>query len=702
MRFGPPYGRDFLRFFRRSLSPTRRPPLTSRLSASSARLLTIAPEVPPAITRRHATKVIVDLDVVEKRGRLADDVEYTFWTFGGVVPGKFIRVREGDMVEFHLHNLPTNRMPHNIDLHAVTGPGGGAASSFTAPGHSSTFSFKALNPGLYVYHCATAPVGMHIANGMYGLILVEPKGGLPAVDREYYVMQSEFYTKGRNGETGYQPFSMEKALDERADYVVFNGSVGALTGDNALPAKAGERVRLYVGNGGPNLVSSSDFLFGLLDFNTVRTLHTNAMVVWMLAGMVGAAYWLVEDESGTALVGARLGEAAFWVLVVAVTIVVLVFLFVQTGDGDDVTLWFINEGREYIEAPRWADFGLAAVMTVILWNIFATFNRGRFTGVAGVLVADLVALVALYAAGMFYTPNLIVDQYWWWWVIHLWVEATWEVLVGCIMAWGLMKILGVSRRIVTTWLYIEVALLFGSGILGLGHHYFWIGTPEYWLGIGGFFSALEPIPLVAMVVHSVYDAGARRSHNRNHPAFAWLIAHTFGNFIGAGVFGFMQTLPQINIFTHGTQWSASHGHLAFFGAYATIVITMFYLAAQETRGGAWMGAGLVDNGWKWKWALALLNFGMIGMSISLLIAGYYQSYIERGIGGSTWAAYFFAQANPAFLNALMWRQIFGGMMIGGFVLLAWDLATIGKRETRAALDSSADKTPAIAPQTAAA
>ena len=219
-------------------------------------VLTIAPEVPPAITRRHATKVIVDLDVVEKRGRLADDVEYTFWTFGGVVPGKFIRIREGDMVEFHLHNLPTNRMPHNIDLHAVTGPGGGAASSFTAPGHSSTFSFKALNPGLYVYHCATAPVGMHIANGMYGLILVEPKGGLPAVDREYYVMQSEFYTKGRNGETGYQPFSMEKALDERADYVVFNGSVGALTGDNALPAKAGERVRLYVGNGGPNLVSS--------------------------------------------------------------------------------------------------------------------------------------------------------------------------------------------------------------------------------------------------------------------------------------------------------------------------------------------------------------------------------------------------------------------------------------------------------------
>ena len=218
--------------------------------------LTFAPFVPPPIARDHATKVVVHLETRELRGRLADGVEYTFWTFGGQVPGKFIRVREGDLVEFHLHNHPSSRMPHNIDLHAVTGPGGGAASSFTAPGHSSVFSFKAINPGLYVYHCATAPVGMHIANGMYGLILVEPAGGMPRADREYYVMQSEFYTKGPFGEAGYQPFSMQKALAEDADYVVFNGAVGALAGDNALVAETGERVRLYVGNGGPNLVSS--------------------------------------------------------------------------------------------------------------------------------------------------------------------------------------------------------------------------------------------------------------------------------------------------------------------------------------------------------------------------------------------------------------------------------------------------------------
>jgi nitrite reductase (NO-forming) len=218
--------------------------------------VTTAPAVPPRIERDYATKVIVNLEMVEKTGRLADGVEYTFWTFGGVVPGNFIRVREGDEVELHLKNAAGSSMPHNIDLHAVTGPGGGAAATLTMPGHESVFTFRALNPGLYVYHCATAPVPMHMANGMYGMILVEPKEGLPEVDHEYYVMQSEFYTKGANGEAGLQPFDYQKGVDEKPDYVVFNGSVGALTGANALQAKQGETVRLFVGNAGPNLVSS--------------------------------------------------------------------------------------------------------------------------------------------------------------------------------------------------------------------------------------------------------------------------------------------------------------------------------------------------------------------------------------------------------------------------------------------------------------
>ncbi len=228
-------------------------------------VLTAPPMVPPPITRSTPAKVIVDLEVVEKEMKISDGVTYNFWTFGGSVPGSFIRVRQGDTVQFQLKNHHSSHMPHNIDLHAVTGTGGGAEATFTLPGHETQFTFKALNPGLYVYHCAMPPVGMHIANGMYGLILVEPPEGLPKVDKEFYVMQGDFYTEGKYGEPGLQPFSLEKAIDEHPTYVVFNGAEGSLTGDNALTAKAGETIRMFVGNGGPNLVSSFHVIGEIFD-----------------------------------------------------------------------------------------------------------------------------------------------------------------------------------------------------------------------------------------------------------------------------------------------------------------------------------------------------------------------------------------------------------------------------------------------------
>ncbi|MCT1533079.1 copper-containing nitrite reductase [Sphingobacterium daejeonense] len=227
--------------------------------------LTSPPHVPKPVGKREATKLKVSLEILELEGEMVDGVKYTYWTFGGSVPGQFIRTRVGDEVEFLLKNHPDNKLPHNIDLHAVTGPGGGAESSLVAPGHEVSFSFKCLNPGLYVYHCATAPVGMHVANGMYGLILVEPEGGLPPVDREYYVMQGDFYTEGGYGEQGLQAFDMNKAIKEEADYVVFNGNVNALVNENALQAKVGETIRLFVGNGGPNLVSSFHVIGEIFD-----------------------------------------------------------------------------------------------------------------------------------------------------------------------------------------------------------------------------------------------------------------------------------------------------------------------------------------------------------------------------------------------------------------------------------------------------
>ena len=235
------------------------PPLLARDGMERAHL-TFAPEVPPAVDRTAPAVVRVDLEAIEQKGVLArgegGDTTYEFWTLNGQVPGPMIRVRVGDTVSVHFRNSRTSAASHNIDFHAVTGPGGGATALLAKPGESRVAQFKMMNPGLYVYHCAVHPIPAHIANGMYGMILVEPEGGLSPVDREFYVLQSEFYTTGAFGAPGLQAFDGAKGAAEHPTYVVFNGSVGSLTGDGALTAKVGDRVRMYFGNAGPNLVSS--------------------------------------------------------------------------------------------------------------------------------------------------------------------------------------------------------------------------------------------------------------------------------------------------------------------------------------------------------------------------------------------------------------------------------------------------------------
>jgi len=230
-------------------------------AANEVAKLTTAPEVPPAITRPGGANVTVELETTEVKGQLADGVEYTYWTFGGTVPGPMIRVKVGDNITFTLKNSATSKNLHSIDFHAVTGPGGGAKASQTLPGGKTAFFFKALNPGLYVYHCATSHIPTHIANGMYGLILVEPEKGLPKVDKEYYVVQGDFYTTGNTGDKGLQGFSVEKARAEQPTYVKFN----PMATPGNLKAKVGEKVRLYVGNGGPNMTSAFHVIGEIFD-----------------------------------------------------------------------------------------------------------------------------------------------------------------------------------------------------------------------------------------------------------------------------------------------------------------------------------------------------------------------------------------------------------------------------------------------------
>ncbi|HET7651331.1 MAG TPA: cbb3-type cytochrome c oxidase subunit I [Gammaproteobacteria bacterium] len=426
------------------------------------------------------------------------------------------------------------------------------------------------------------------------------------------------------------------------------------------------------------------FLFGIFNFNMSKILHIDTLIIWLLMGFFGSVYWFLPKELNRELEGIRLGEIMFWVFCAAVAVVAAIFIFVQYGPGDETSLWLINQGRKYVEAPRWAAIGIVLIVLTFAYNVIGTAIKARrMTGILWVLILDLIPLTLLYLDAFPAQTNISHDLYWWWWLVHMWVEATWEVLIGCIMAWALMELLGTSRRIVETWLYIEVMLVLGTGILGLGHHYFWIGTPRYWLSIGGFFSALEPLPLLGMVVHAIYDAGTHHMQTTNKPAFYWLLAEAFGNFIGAGVWGFMMTLPQINLYSHGTQWTVSHGHFAFWGAYACGVIAVFYLAAQRSR-----GLNMVDNR-SWKWGFGLLNFGMVGMVGALLIAGIAQAFFERAEGGSTLQAFVVAQSNPWFEMGMYSRLAFGFIFAAGYTVLMYDLLTVGKRAPAVAAQSVA-------------
>lgn len=224
-----------------------------------------ASDLPGPIPRRAAQKVTVNLETKEVTGRLADGTTYAYWTFGGTVPGPMVRVRVGDTVELRLRNHESSTMAHSIDLHAVNGPGGGAEATQVAPGQEKAFTFKALNPGVYVYHCATPHTPTHVAQGMYGLIVVEPEAGLAPVDREFYMMQGEIYAGGERGARGHLEFDGARMYREQPNFVVFNGKAAGLTGDRALKAQVGERIRLFVGNGGPNLISSFHVIGEIFD-----------------------------------------------------------------------------------------------------------------------------------------------------------------------------------------------------------------------------------------------------------------------------------------------------------------------------------------------------------------------------------------------------------------------------------------------------
>jgi nitric oxide reductase subunit B len=413
--------------------------------------------------------------------------------------------------------------------------------------------------------------------------------------------------------------------------------------------------------------------FFILNFNTIRTLHINALVVWLLLGLMGATYYVVPEESETELWSIPLGHLQFWATVLAVSAVVVGYIVMGLNPQANYQIFgtnLLNEGREYIEAPRWADVLIVISVLLFLLNNFMTVLKTRkFTAVQGVLLAGLTFLALMYLPGMFYTKNMVKDQFWWWWVVHLWVEGSWEVIAGALLAFMLHKLLGADKKMLAKWMYIEVGLVLFTGILGLGHHYYWIGTPRYWLWVGGIFSSLEPIPLLVMVWDAFRTTRETRGNVENKIGLYFTVAHAIFNFVGAGLWGVIHTLPQVNKWTHGTQITTAHGHLAFYGAYVLLVLSMIYVTLPSIRG---VKSFDQSRGYQSFWWMTI---SMIFIVLTLTGAGMVQTYMERLLG----LDYVTVKAN---YNLWFWafRAIFGVGFLIGVLIFVKDFFALGKRQ----------------------
>ena len=358
-----------------------------------------------------------------------------------------------------------------------------------------------------------------------------------------------------------------------------------------------------------------DVLHNWIPFHVARATHTNLLVMWLLAGFMGSAYYLIPEETQSEIYSEKLAFIQWAAYVVVGVTAIVGFHF----------FWW--EGRKFLEIPRPLDFLVVIDVLLFVYNIGMTIWRGKKrTGTAIVLYAGLVSAALLYLPGMIPTDHQTADSYWRWWVVHLWVEGVWELILGGLLSFLLLKLTGVDREVVEKWLYVIVGIAFMSGILGTGHHYYFIGTPGYWLWIGGLFSALEPLAFLGMAIYAVVlmKKGGRRHPNGN--AILWTVGCAIMSFVGAGFLGFAHTLPTVNRYTHGTLVTAMHGHLAFWGAYAMIILGVISYAMPQLTGRKrydTLAASLAF------WAS---NIGMVAMTAAFAVAGVTQVYLERKVG----------------------------------------------------------------------
>jgi nitric oxide reductase subunit B len=358
-----------------------------------------------------------------------------------------------------------------------------------------------------------------------------------------------------------------------------------------------------------------DNLHSIIPFNTARAVHTNLLVVWLLSGFMGAAYYIIPEESQNELVNVKLAY---------VQLISLALVGVTAIVGYHFNYW---EGRKFLEIPRPLDWLVVVNVLTFLGIIVVTLFKGKKrTTTSLVLTMGLVFAALLYLPGMIWFDNQTMDSFFRWWVVHLWVEGVWELIMGGILAFLLIKITGVDREVIEKWLYVIVGLTFISGILGTGHHYYYIGVGKTWLIVGGIFSALEPLAFLGMALFALamYKKGEKKHPNKT--ALFWTLGTAITSFVGAGLLGLAHTLPQVNMYTHGTLVTAMHGHLAFWGAYAMIVLAMISYAMPNLTGRKYYETTLGSL------AFWLSNIGMLGMTVAFGVAGVAQVYLERRVG----------------------------------------------------------------------
>ncbi len=406
-----------------------------------------------------------------------------------------------------------------------------------------------------------------------------------------------------------------------------------------------------------------DFLFPLLPFNVARMVHTNLLIVWLLFGFMGAAYYLIPEEADRELHSPKLAIILFWVFAAAGVLTILGYLFVPYAGLAALTH---NEllptmGREFLEQPTITKMGIVVVALGFLYNIGMTMLKGRKTAISMVMMTGLVGLAVFFLFSFYNPENLARDKYYWWFVVHLWVEGVWELIMGSMLAFVLIKITGVDREVIEKWLYVIIAMALITGIIGTGHHFFWIGAPEVWLWLGSIFSALEPLPFFAMVLFSLNMVNRRRRQHPNKAASLWAIGTTVTAFLGAGVWGFLHTLAPVNYYTHGSQLTAAHGHLAFYGAYAMIIMTMISYAMPRLRG---LGEAPDARAQRVEiWGFWLMTISMVMITLFLTAAGLVQVWLQR-IPADGAAMSFMNTAEQ--LRVFFWLRLIAGVffMIG--------------------------------------